>query len=61
MRVELANGETCPLRRGSADVDFNNVVDDGGAEDDEVSNLIKTAANFAMTQSPNDRMVFKRR
>lgn len=49
MRVELANGETCPLRRGNAGAEFNNVVDDGGAEDDEVSNLIKTAANFSMT------------
>lgn len=61
MSVELSNGETCPLRRGRVDVEFNNVVDDGGAEDDEVSNLIKKSANFPMTQSPKDRATIKRR
>lgn len=61
MSVELANGETRPLRRGNAGVKFNSVVDDGGAEDDEVSNLIKMGANFPMTQGPNDRTIIKRR
>jgi hypothetical protein len=60
VRVELPNGEPCPLRRGNVDVDFNNVVDDGGAEDDEVSYLIQKAAKFSTTKSPNDRMVLKR-
>ena len=61
MSVELLNGEPCPLRRGRVDVEFNNVVDDGGAEDDEVSNLMKNSANFPMTQSPKDRTTIKRR
>lgn len=46
MSVEIGNGEVCPLRRGNAGVGFSNVVDDGGAEEDEVSNLVKICKFF---------------
>jgi hypothetical protein len=58
--VDAAKGEVCPLRRGKPGVDFNNVVDDGGAGDDEVSNMINMGANY-LTQDHSDHTIIKRR
>ena len=41
--VGVSNGVACPLERGIEGVEFNKVIVDGGAEDDDISNLIQNS------------------